>query len=53
MRLVTVDTNGQSHLTQLLESEDWFEHAIHVFDGCFTCESDKFLLVDVVLGAQP
>jgi len=40
----------ESGLTPLSERRRWIEESVNVFQGDFTHESDKALLVDVVLG---
>ena len=37
-----------SELEPLVDKEGWFQNAVQVFDGQFTCALDKGLLVDVV-----
>lgn len=41
---------GQPRLMPIVDVVRWVERSIKVFSGDFTCEEDKKLLVDVVLG---
>jgi hypothetical protein len=42
--------DGQPRLMPIVDVARWVERSIKVFSGDFTCEEDKRLLVDVVLG---
>lgn len=40
----------KGEMSKIDKSESWIEESLKVFEGNFTCPSDKKKLVDVVLG---